>query len=185
MMMNKHIIRSILEPLLIFFKNHTFTKLKINFYIFSENEYPLLDSKPEVGRPSKAIGKKRRARLLSENLKDMKLMNRKRWELKSSADCLKDRRSDDNVQLSVLCQHFTAKGLNPSKDVLAFHQVDNKGVMNSRKSQSQRGFTLSELDVESGEKPLNIKAQSLDKGEKKFCLFFKKKWIVFSSTTYF
>lgn len=101
--------------------------------------------------------------MLSENSMDMNLnvpysMNRnKRWELDTAADFLEGRHSNENVQLSALDQHFTVKGLSPSKDVLAFHQVNEDGILNSRKSQSQRGSTLSELNVLCDEKPLNIR----------------------------
>lgn len=107
-------------------------------------------------------------------------LNRKnRWELESSADCLKERRSDEHVQFSALDQHLTAKGLSPSKEVLAFHEVNEEGAMSSRKAQSNRGATLSELNAMSNdEKPLSIRyvlakahphgkgliAGSLDKG---------------------
>lgn len=108
-------------------------------------------------------------------------LNRKgRWELESAADCLKEQQSDENVQLSALDQHLTAKGLSPSKEILAFHQVNEDGAMSSRKAQSKCGATLSELNATaSDEKPLNIRyvmakahphnkgliAGSLDKGE--------------------
>lgn len=141
--------------------------------------------KQVVGQ-GKGIGKKRRARLLSNEDSEMKLnvpysLNRKnRWEVESSAEYLKDRRSDKHVQLCALDQHLTVKGLSPSKDVLAFHQVDQHGTLNSRKSQSQRGSTLSALSVECEEKPLSIRyvlaksnpnakgliGGSLDKGKK-------------------
>jgi hypothetical protein len=200
--------------------------------IFSETDFPLLDTKPEVddfkvnkgrrnaneqllakklagqafvlkqviGGQRAKIGKvnfkwkfqliipfqKRRARLLSENSEDMKLnvpysLNRKnRWELETSADCLKERHSNKNVQLSALDQHLTAKGLSPSKEILAFHQVNEEGEMSSRKAQSNRGATLSELNAMANEeKPINIRyvlakahphtkgliASSLDKGK--------------------
>jgi len=115
------------------------------------------------GQRSKAIGKKRRARLLSENSEDMMLnvpysLNRKKlWELESSAGCLKERRSDENVQLSALDQHLTAKGLSPTKEGLAFHQVNEEGTLISRNSKSQRGATLSELNVAIDEEKLNIR----------------------------
>lgn len=84
-------------------------------------------------------------------------LNRKKlWELESSADCLKESRSDENVQLSAIDQHLTGKPLSPFKEGLAFHQVNEEGIVVSQKCQSERGFA--ELNVAiNEEKPLNIR----------------------------
>ncbi|KAI6186815.1 hypothetical protein M3Y98_00173900 [Aphelenchoides besseyi] len=109
------------------------------------------------GPRTKTLGKKRRARLLSDNSEDFQLnvpysLNRKQlWEIKSGAELLRNQHSD---QVHLSAADFVAgadlKLKNP-RDVLALHQVDENGIINSRPSRSNRGSLLSELNPSTDE----------------------------------
>ncbi|CAD5232081.1 unnamed protein product [Bursaphelenchus xylophilus] len=137
----------------------------------SESEFPFLEGKPEVDRKTSkgrrhageqllmkrlagqgfvmktvldtgALGKRRRARLLSETVGDdmdasihYSINRKNRWQLGSAVEMIKNKIDTDNVAFSAIDSVYGFDG----QRVMAQHQLNQNGLVQSKHCKSHRG----------------------------------------------